>query len=170
MRNGTSLWIALAAAAVTGCTQSTSTTDSTASSQAASAPAVAAPAVKSVETDPCAVLTRAEVGAILKGTVGEPTRNGEQCTWMTAPTNLVSVEPHATGGTTLMTGARGGMAATGASAAAVQGVGDEAFYGAGDSVLYARAGDRYVAVDLRGVAHPRAVGPPLARAALARLR
>ncbi|GAC1571127.1 MAG: hypothetical protein NVS3B7_00810 [Candidatus Elarobacter sp.] len=89
---------------------------------------------------------------------------------MTAPTNLVTIEVHATDGKTMMTGARGGSAVIGATASQVAGVGEEAFYGAGDSMLYARDGERFVAVDLRGVRRPRAVGPPLAKAALAHLR
>jgi hypothetical protein len=120
--------------------------------------------------DPCKLLTTSEVGAALGVKQVTAKANGDaQCSYHGAGKfDVLTIEVHRNDRAG-WTGISAGNAMIGAAKRAPK-IGDESAYGAMGQVLYVRKRDDWIGVDMRGISKsPAAVGPSLARKAVARL-
>ena len=156
----------------TACAQKAQTTTSTTTTTTEQSADTAASAPGSASAhDPCALLTTADVAAVIKKPV-ETAQHVDDTHCMYKPKNSV-------GGIILEAAWSGADAqfAGGVQANSMMGdqeksakVGDASYSTAMGNVYYARKGDAYVGVDMRAAAVPvETVGPALATKALARM-
>lgn len=119
--------------------------------------------------DPCRLLTTSDVGSALGVKKVAATSRGDSCSYKGAGSfEVLTIEVHRNDRAG-WTGIAAGNAMIGAAKRAPK-IGDESAYGAMGQVLYVRKGDDWIGVDMRGITKkPAAVGPPLARKAIARL-
>lgn len=128
--------------------------------------------------DACTYVTKAEMEAILGGTLNEPTSSpagsGTACTYVSATGTyaMLTVDPES--GEAAMAGTRAAGAIMDSTAGDVKstnslaGLGDEAVMLIG-GVLNVRKGAALIAVDLRGQENPEAKGRAIVEKVLARM-
>jgi hypothetical protein len=166
--------LALVLLTLQGCSKSSDqTTSSTTSAETTSAPnATPLAHAQKQAGDPCSLLTTAEVSSALHAKITKAQRSDEtHCVYSPASggINTLTLEASWKDADTAFAGSKAGNSMIGGGSKAPK-IGDDSFYGAMGQLLYARKGDAYVVIDMRGVtADTKTVGPQLARIAVSRL-
>jgi hypothetical protein len=99
------------------------------------------------EAGPCSYVTDAEVGEAIGKTVSRHEENSGQCTYYTDdPVVFVTLEVDTENAESSWQGVTGGTSLAGGETNKVEGLGEEAFFGARD-ILYVKDGDIFMSLE-----------------------